>query len=314
MSHNLHRIPARMRAAAARDMDAKPPKRPPVRKMRRMPREIRKSYAARSAKHRWLETHLWHAKRFRMVDLWGHRIGLHPSDKGTRASLRQAAHCATIHDCSYIRPVLVSGAPAAVAAALRAVLDPDCVSQLAAAQPGSREVSGFLYRRGGYPAAMLCPVRVFVLPLAAAAAASDAVCRVCVWIHAAAYAESLAELRAAAAPTVSVSEQQYARFSVAGARAHAPVRRALAVTDTQTLWSQLAGLRSCASLAPGSVLSLLACPRRTPTTRDAEWGISRDPVAVSRRCGRCACVGPRQRCRSHAVRPRGFRECAPHDQ
>lgn len=32
----------------------------------------------------WLETHIWHAKRFHMTNLWGYRIALTPTNKGKR--------------------------------------------------------------------------------------------------------------------------------------------------------------------------------------------------------------------------------------
>ncbi len=49
-------------------------------------------YNRRQRKHKWLETHIWHAKRFHMVDLWGYRVPDLPNDKGFRACYRAAAN------------------------------------------------------------------------------------------------------------------------------------------------------------------------------------------------------------------------------
>ena len=71
------------------DEEAPPaPKR--SRRHRRRPSNLRQEYQRRQGKHVWLETHLWHAKRFKMAELWGHKIPIHPSDKSARATYRYA--------------------------------------------------------------------------------------------------------------------------------------------------------------------------------------------------------------------------------
>ena len=63
----------------------------PSRKYRRRPRNLLEEYSRRSRKHSWLETHVWHAKRFKMVEQWGYKIPLHPCDKGVRSAYRSTA-------------------------------------------------------------------------------------------------------------------------------------------------------------------------------------------------------------------------------
>lgn len=55
---------------------------------RRRPKNLLKEYTRRQRKHVWLETHIWHAKRMKMIDTWGYRLADHPNDKGYRASYR----------------------------------------------------------------------------------------------------------------------------------------------------------------------------------------------------------------------------------
>jgi len=40
----------------------------------RRPGYLLRDYERRQKKNVWLETHIWHAKRFKMVNLWGYKI------------------------------------------------------------------------------------------------------------------------------------------------------------------------------------------------------------------------------------------------
>ena len=55
---------------------------------RRKPKNLLEEYTRRQRKHVWLETHIWHAKRMKMIDAWGYRLADHPNDKGFRAAYR----------------------------------------------------------------------------------------------------------------------------------------------------------------------------------------------------------------------------------
>ena len=57
---------------------------------RRQPKHLLEEYTRRQRKHVWLETHIWHAKRMKMIDAWGYRLADHPNDKGFRAAYRAA--------------------------------------------------------------------------------------------------------------------------------------------------------------------------------------------------------------------------------
>lgn len=60
------------------------------RKFKRHPKNLVEEYTRRSKNHFWLETHIWHAKRFKMVEKWGYKIAQQPCDKGFRATYRAA--------------------------------------------------------------------------------------------------------------------------------------------------------------------------------------------------------------------------------
>jgi len=60
------------------------------RRHRRRPRNLLSAYARRKRKNIWLETHIWHAKRFHMTELWGYKIPNYANDRGVRAAYRDA--------------------------------------------------------------------------------------------------------------------------------------------------------------------------------------------------------------------------------
>jgi len=64
----------------------------PSRRHRRRPRNLLQDYERRKRKHAWLETHIWHAKRFHMAEIWGYKVPLHPNDRGVRAAYRDSVN------------------------------------------------------------------------------------------------------------------------------------------------------------------------------------------------------------------------------
>ena len=60
------------------------------RRHRRRASNLLAEYARRKRRHVWLETHIWHAKRFHMIERWGYKIPHYPNDRGTRSAYRDA--------------------------------------------------------------------------------------------------------------------------------------------------------------------------------------------------------------------------------
>ena len=58
----------------------------------RKPSALRKEYLSRQKDKKWLETHIWHAKRMHMETQWGYRIAQSCCDKGLRANYRFMKH------------------------------------------------------------------------------------------------------------------------------------------------------------------------------------------------------------------------------
>ena len=56
------------------------------------------------AKIGWLETHLWHAKRCKMIEYWGYKIAAHLNEKCLKSTFRSSTHGVILHDFSYWQP------------------------------------------------------------------------------------------------------------------------------------------------------------------------------------------------------------------
>ncbi|SCV74721.1 BQ2448_7750 [Microbotryum intermedium] len=131
-SHNIRRLPTRLRKRALAEGDncPPPPKKTPkdaakpkkvTRKMLGPRRRLRgRSKAAALLKRQrgklWLETHVWHAKRMHMTTRWGYRLvrlytrsATRPTEKAFRPSYRASVHGALVHDASYMQYIELTG-------------------------------------------------------------------------------------------------------------------------------------------------------------------------------------------------------------
>eukprot|EP01022_Parablepharisma_sp_SALTPOND_P015365 TRINITY_DN2161_c0_g1_i1.p1 TRINITY_DN2161_c0_g1~~TRINITY_DN2161_c0_g1_i1.p1 ORF type:complete len:795 (+),score=56.06 TRINITY_DN2161_c0_g1_i1:91-2385(+) len=113
MSHNYYRIPLRLRYADTveriKEKAGDAVGRSRCRKHLRKSRVLLSEYKRRARTTKWLETHIWHAKRFHMTDLWGYKIANHCNDKSERAAYRFAAHDCCIIDKSYFHWIWLKG-------------------------------------------------------------------------------------------------------------------------------------------------------------------------------------------------------------
>lgn len=112
MSHNPNRLPRKYRNAHRAQMNksgASAKIRRPSRKYRRKPCNLLMEYQRRQRKQIWLETHIWHAKRFHMISKWGYKLAQSSCDKTFRSSYRATTKHCLIQDISYIGHIEISG-------------------------------------------------------------------------------------------------------------------------------------------------------------------------------------------------------------
>ncbi|KAK2844132.1 hypothetical protein Q5P01_010791 [Channa striata] len=109
MSHNTKRLPRRLRDVANRMREKslqagskkKEQAKSKSRKARRRHGNLLLEFNRRQRKNVWLETHIWHAKRFHMVKKWGYCLGDRPTYKCYRPCYRaMSTHC-LLQDLSY---------------------------------------------------------------------------------------------------------------------------------------------------------------------------------------------------------------------
>ncbi|GMT17357.1 hypothetical protein PFISCL1PPCAC_8654, partial [Pristionchus fissidentatus] len=194
MSHNVKRMPRRFRAFARPFLErSKHRKKPPSRFARRRPRNLLLNYVRRQRSDAWLETHIWHAKRFHMVQRWSYRIPDRSFQRAFRPIYRTTRRGAVVRDKSYLSCLLLS-APAQ--STLIAALSPLCCPATVEAsvrgvggRDGRREVNTLLYRKDAYPRGLIGPAR-FQWSTSAEGRAQLAL-----WVHPACRAAVMAELQ-----------------------------------------------------------------------------------------------------------------------
>lgn len=106
MAHNYYRIPLRVRVKALKEMipsEGESLKRSRCRRHRRKLRFLLNQFELRQKRSgAWMETHIWHAKRFKMAERWGVKYPQRCSDKSDRSTYRLSQHdSAVIIDKSY---------------------------------------------------------------------------------------------------------------------------------------------------------------------------------------------------------------------
>ncbi|XP_030746018.1 ribonucleases P/MRP protein subunit POP1 [Sitophilus oryzae] len=112
MAHDVKRLPRRLREIHSNQMKKSglPPKsKRPSRKYRRRPYNLLSDYARRRMRVKWLNTHIWHAKRFKMIEKWGYKLPYRPCDKAFRACYRATKQHCLLQDISYNRVVEING-------------------------------------------------------------------------------------------------------------------------------------------------------------------------------------------------------------
>ncbi|GAA6020701.1 hypothetical protein JCM11491_000521 [Sporobolomyces phaffii] len=245
-SHNIRRLPLRLRERARAEVpkDAAKPKKV-SRKM--LGRHIRvrpglkaEMFRKRQREKLWLGTHVWHAKRMHMIDIWGHRLAEKPTEKAYRSSYRAAFHGAMVHDASYHQYFQLDGPEDQVKSLLEKVCDPATISPNSKRySTGARELTTNLYDPSSpYPVGLIGPATFIWRPLpppsADASMAVDAARpdrSVLVRVHPTAAREAVTAFekarRGATAVEITRHEAEFVTFEITGRRAAEVVKAVL---------------------------------------------------------------------------------------
>lgn len=198
MTQNPRRLPRRFRemhiAQMAKSGTPKKNKRP-SRKYRRKPSNLLKEYARRMQKFTWLETHIWHAKRFHMKELWGYKIPFTPCDRQQRAAYRAVARHCLAQDVSFEGCIEVIGPEETLKEGLVRLSAKNCGLTINARGylSGKREGKVTLFEADSFPLKALGQVRFMWKPKKAQNAEKED--RVLwIWVHPCYYKDVLKQL------------------------------------------------------------------------------------------------------------------------
>lgn len=167
-SHDVRRVPARLRDKARAEMDTS--KRKLSGKSKSKPGKSKRitrteSFLRRQRDKTWLETHIWHAKRMHMETLWGYSLAVTPTEKSFRPSHRASVHGAILHDASYYSLIELQGPEVELKGILEYCCDPQGPSPGAQRYTtGSRTLDTHAYEPGDFPYGLLGPVTIMWRP------------------------------------------------------------------------------------------------------------------------------------------------------
>ncbi|XP_065204275.1 ribonucleases P/MRP protein subunit POP1 [Planococcus citri] len=156
MSHTVKRVPKSLRDAHRRQLEknkALKVQRSSRKHYRKRARDLLLEYNRRQRVNLWLETHIWHAKRFRMVRKWGYKLAERSCDKRFRASYRATfSHC-LIQDVSYMNCIELNGPQQVLLDGFKLITSSECGLSVGAKcwLRGSREGKVTLYHKNSYP-------------------------------------------------------------------------------------------------------------------------------------------------------------------
>ncbi|KAG9026385.1 hypothetical protein FRB95_008900 [Tulasnella sp. JGI-2019a] len=166
-SHDVRRVPLRLRVKARAEMDPVKKKK----KLKALSKRGKGTEIGRTAKllkrqrdKTWLETHIWHAKRMKMENLWGYRLALHPTEKSFRPSHRAAVHGSILQDVSYFGTLEMKGPAKLLKKILSLCCDPQIPVGSSRYTSGARLCDTHIYNVGAYPFEMIGPCSIIWKP------------------------------------------------------------------------------------------------------------------------------------------------------
>ncbi|KAK3822612.1 MAG: ribonucleases P/MRP protein subunit POP1-domain-containing protein [Benniella sp.] len=293
-SHNIKRLPVRLRERARREVELDPVKegkKPSSRYKKRRSGTISQEYLRRQGSKRWLETHIWHAKRMKMIDIWGYKLAEHSNEHNIKSAYKSSHHQCILQDSSYNGCLELTGSKKDIAKAFSHLLDPTLPTITSARYAaGNRQFTARLYEYDTFPQRMVAPATFLWRQDGTTEDAMDmdstSNSQLWVWIHPSAFEQGKAVIEDAVAqsqPEQSVQvkdlENSLVMFDFTGPRSTALLQAVLKPTPlgsadinehAHRTWRTLADLRTSSSLPPGVVLALVVDDPRLTFPHQAE--------------------------------------------
>jgi ribonuclease P/MRP protein subunit POP1 len=195
MSYNLRRLPWKQREQASKEMESidddgcgLDASKKVSRRKRRKPKNLLSQYVGRQGNKAWLETHLWHSKRMRMVDRWGYRLALESCSKGIRVNYRFMKNGCLLSDISYYCCIELRGNQSDISSHLSCVFSHDSDFHSDDVISGRKEGVALMHHPHKHPYNLIGPVWLLWKPN------SNSVCKLWVWSHPSIHEEVLSVL------------------------------------------------------------------------------------------------------------------------
>ncbi|KAF9217819.1 hypothetical protein BGZ59_009792 [Podila verticillata] len=279
-SHNIKRLPVRLRERAMREVESDPVKKgkkPDNRHKKRRPGTITQEFLRRQGTKRWLETHIWHAKRMKMVEQWGYKLAEHSNEHGIKSAYRSSHHQCILQDSSYNGCLEITGPKKSIVQLFDHMLDPSMPTIGSARYiDGRRQYFTYLYERDSFPQKLIAPVTFLWKQETSTQESMDVDelsknGQLWVWIHPSAFDQAyesikrtLADLKLSDDVGIKDLENSLVIFDFTGPRSTALLQSVLHLCTSDNInmeahkaWETISQLRTSSSLPPGVVLSLL---------------------------------------------------------
>ncbi|KAN0029403.1 hypothetical protein ACTA71_007530 [Dictyostelium dimigraforme] len=294
MSHNVYRLPIHLRKRAQNEIEKSAQtnksegtkllrEKTVVRKAKRRPAYLLRDYERRQKTFKWLETHIWHAKRMKMLSIWGHKIAKSINGKGVRSTFRASSHFCTLYDCSYYQCIEITGLESKIINFFSTITDPNSIPiSNKSYLTGSREGAIDIYYIDRFPFHFICPAKFLWKQQDNNNSSSISSSninnerKIWVWIHPAALNEIIYIFEKGANQfnlSIKNLEQQLQRFELTGSKSHSILNSILYLNqqkqkqqqqnnenkdqlESNQVWSLLNTLRTPATLPKGTVISL----------------------------------------------------------
>lgn len=275
MSHNLKRLPRRLRPVASKEIQGSDVfERPSSRRQRRKFKNLQKEYSRRQRSYLWLETHLWHAKRMHMANKWGYRLPQYLNAKGVRSTYRSFMYGCLLSDISYYQCIQVCGNMKLIISTLSSLFSTETGLSIGAKAftSGQREGIAIMYHNQTYPFHPVGPVQFLwhVVPPKIGRREQDVdqdqlsvTSKLLIFCHPAMFEEAFTEVQEAISKKVSsIAEtsgtntvsclsvqwlkDEFVRFRLLGPRSHAVLmevlKPVLCFSDTNSLSNSAEGV------------------------------------------------------------------------
>eukprot|EP00371_Babesia_bovis_P002536 XP_001611183.1 ribonucleases domain containing protein [Babesia bovis T2Bo] len=243
-SHNPFRVPKKLRLHLAREMVRSMPK-----CSKRLRKDVRRrlnrleEYRRRCERNQWLETHLYHAKRFKMATIWGYRIAFRSSQKCRRRCIRACKRRCVIHDLSYVRAVGVSGKLSVLRDAFRLIFSDSAFMFQERLLSGEYRSTAYAYscRDTGYH--MICPTSFIWIQHDGVASASDATREIWFFVHPSSINEFMDTVKQSSDQLTCYKVKDLCTFEVIGPLSALLLRSVLkldpGISTGNSLWKRL---------------------------------------------------------------------------